>query len=1249
MRPPFNHIFRKPYVLLLPAVFLYSLSFFFTTDFSQRTSVDREVTRLENYLHSREWDFLNLLQDTVLIQNLASKTETLEEFERITSKSYGIFLYRASSFAGHKLVFWSDQMQLPSDDNLRSPDGEYFQLMSNGYYVCYKKNFSLANQQEWISAFALIPIQYNYFLETEYLPNNFLYNKNADQQLMISSSPTEYPVKNIEGKVIFYLSKKPYTIIPQTPAALITLRLIAIAFLFVFIHFFTGMVSRTRGIWTGVILLLVILAILRITSYYFPFPVNLRQFDLFNPSVYGSNSIQKSLGDLLINAGLFCWVVLFAWSRLSRVEIKTFLQKKILRWAGIIATVILVFFTFITANIVRSLSADSDISFDVTDFFSLNLYSVFGFVALSLISIGYYYFTKTLLRYIAASFPSQSFWVYFIIAVTGLSFLSLILDSPLIKFFIFVLGWLVVYSWILLHPTFFVNRFRVNVATTLFWIFIFSVSISVIVLDANREKEWEIRKSVAEKLSAQFDPYDERQLSISFAYLDNDFLVNNLPRFRNEQVNQLLRDSILRQSGYLDRYDTRIYVFDEADTGLYNEDPESLNALNTILSGNAKPTLILPDLYFYETSFDRFAFILKRQALDTSGKYMGSLFIVSKPKRYSSVALYPELFRPVNQNNPAESPLYAYAIYKNDTLITPFNKYPFPTSLTEDQLPVEEYEKRVNADNVELWYRASANKVVVIAKTRGSIIEAITLFSYIFCSFLFIVALLGLLILLLRAIYSMAQIKKLLQLNIRTQVHSTIIFISILSFVIIGFSTISFFKSRYRSNNVDKLSRTMSIMVNEMQKKLDKQSIFDDLIPIYDSVDNQEVQLLVNEVAEIHNVDVNVYDTTGHLHVTSQPFIYREGYLSPKMHPAAYYHLNRLRQVQYEQEEKLATFSYQSIYAPVRNKEGAVKVYLNIPYFLSQQELNQEISNFLVTIINLNAFIFLIAGIIALFITNRITRSFSLISEKMKEVNLGKTNEEIAWNRSDEIGELVKEYNKMVNKLEDSAEALARSEREGAWREMARQVAHEIKNPLTPMKLSIQYLQKSIDNNSENVKELTASVAKTLVEQIDHLSKIAADFSQFANIGNTNIETFDVNEVIRSLGDLYKANHDIELILRLPSNKILMKADKTQMNRLFTNLLQNAIEACMGKEKCRIIVNESQKNGVVRISVKDNGEGIPEEMHSKIFVPNFTTKSSGTGLGLAMCKGIVEQAGGRIWFETSNSQGSIFHVELPTV
>ncbi|MBK7307562.1 MAG: GHKL domain-containing protein [Chitinophagaceae bacterium] len=353
--------------------------------------------------------------------------------------------------------------------------------------------------------------------------------------------------------------------------------------------------------------------------------------------------------------------------------------------------------------------------------------------------------------------------------------------------------------------------------------------------------------------------------------------------------------------------------------------------------------------------------------------------------------------------------------------------------------------------------------------------------------------------------------------------------------------------------------------------------------------------------------------------------------------------------MQFFKEEQIGKLNFVSNYVPVIDAAGREYAYLNIPYFTSQSKLQEEIANFLVTIINLNAFIFLIAGIIALFITNRITRSFSFISEKMKAVNLGKMNEAIDWKRNDEIGDLVKEYNKMVSKLDDSALALAKSEREGAWREMARQVAHEIKNPLTPMKLSLQYLQKSIASKSPNVEELTANVAKTLVEQIEHLNHIAGEFSQFANIGNPKNEIFELNEVIKQVTLLHAVDDRTQIDLHVDDKPVMIHADRTHINRLFTNLILNAMQAIPAERNVQISIDEIITGNTVLIKVKDNGNGINEALQSKIFTPNFTTKTSGTGLGLAMSKGIVEQAKGKIWFETAAGVGTTFFVELPVV
>ncbi len=349
------------------------------------------------------------------------------------------------------------------------------------------------------------------------------------------------------------------------------------------------------------------------------------------------------------------------------------------------------------------------------------------------------------------------------------------------------------------------------------------------------------------------------------------------------------------------------------------------------------------------------------------------------------------------------------------------------------------------------------------------------------------------------------------------------------------------------------------------------------------------------------------------------------------------------------QSETIGSFGYLSIYIPLMTDTGETYGYLNIPYLNSQIDLNQEISGFLATLINLNAFIFLLAGAIAFFITNQITASLSLIGATMKKMNLGAKNQQIDWNRDDEIGVLVNEYNNMVRKLELSAATLAKTEREGAWREMARQVAHEIKNPLTPMKLSIQYLQHAIQQGAPNVHILSNNLAKTLIEQIDQLAKIASDFSQFANIGIVKLEKFAVTQSIQSLKDLYAGDSLVTINVVDLSTNSFIESDKVQINRLFMNLIQNGVEA--GKEwkgKVMIDIQLKNLNEFIVIDISDQSGGISDAMKANMFRPNFTTKSAGTGLGLAICKGIVEQANGSIQYQSIDGVGTTFTIQLPT-
>lgn len=1231
--------------LLLAAVILFALSFIFNRLYTNRSAVTDEVDIAERYIKSRQRDFDRFLEDTSLVRKLVDNNASLNEFTGVVEKPYGIFLYEVSHDGLLSISFWSNQAIQPPPETYSLGDMEEVMQLSNGYYLVIKKSLHLSSRT--VVAYALIPIHSDFFLETQYMADKFVFSESAENRVKLTLEKTAFPVKSQSGKTIFYFERKTNTAVPYNSKLTIILRLTALLLLLLFIHLVAETLARQK-VWKGILFLGLALLTLRLVIYWFPGLMNLRQFELFDPSIYGANVVQRSLGDLLMNSVFFCWFVLFTWYKVHHRPSVFLRYPSWVQWtAGVIAVCLLIYSTFILSSLIRSIVADSKISFDVTNFYSLDrYYTTVGFIVLACLSLSYYYFTQLLFRIIFPLFKNNPWPVYFAIGFSGLVYLTIKSGDPTVLFYLPVLAWLLMYTWVVSREGMVLYRLRINIAGIIFWIFVFSVSIAAIMLAENRKAEWEKRKFYAGKLADQTDASSERLMSIALRYLDNDFVENNFHRFSDSIMSQQLRDSILsgNYKVYLTKFGTRLYLYDSTRKPLFNPDPTTYDALNTIVTLQSHPTST-PDLFYFETGFDKFTYITKRVISDTAGKTLGYFFIISNPKKYSSEGLFPELFKQYKENSPENSPIYSYAVYSQGKLILASNKYPFITRLDDTQRPRNEFERKNNGDYDELWYRAGNDKVVVIARKRDTIIETITLFSYIFCSFLFLVFIVQVLSLIVKAVIDPDGFRRFFHFNIRNQVHSTIIFISIFSFIIIGIATINFFKGRYNRNNSDRLSRTMNVMVKEMQKRIGADSTSGDRLVIADSSQNS-LQRLVDDVSDIHGVDVNVYDLNGDLQVSSETNVYARGILSEKMHPLAYYHLSRLNEVEHVQEESIADLPYLSVYAPVRDNEGRAYAYLSIPYFTSQPELNQEISNFIVTVINLNAFILLIAGLIALFITNRITRSFSVISDKMKDVNLGRQNEAITWNRNDEIGDLVTEYNKMVAKLGESAEALAKTEREGAWREMARQVAHEIKNPLTPMKLSIQYLQKAIDSNQPNVKELSGTVAQTLVEQIDHLSKIAADFSQFANIGNIIVEEFDMHDVLRSLLELFKSDPNIEFSWFPVARQVMVNADKTQMNRLFTNLIANAIEACKGI-KAKIEVHEQVNDGTIRISVKDNGEGIDPAMQSRIFIPNFTTKSSGTGLGLAMCKSIVEQANGKIWFETQKGLGTTFHVEIP--
>jgi len=1242
----YQQVVKKNVFFFLGAAWLFTIAFIIDNYWYSSSSAKYLRRNIENDIQVQEKDFDVLLKDTSLLRRMVEQQYSAGELAVLTEKkSYCIFLYDIVNDSTKDLKFWNTQLVLPDKSLLSGVEINELVKLTNGQYECVRRQVTIAGDRKLL-ALALVPVRREYFLEGPSLKREFVNYPQAEKSVNISTTKTDYSIKSINGKTLFYLQAKFVSEKDDTNWATLTLNVVAILLLLIIVHNAAHYFSLRFGYLNGILFLVGMVLFLRSLTYFFPNLLNLRQYELFDPRTYSSSLVLNSLGDLLINAFLFCWIVLFIRREVGEKRFSLTIKKGWYWVALIVPLLILVLTTFVFASIIKSLIADARISFNVTNFFSLvNLNSLGGFIVLATLSLSFFFLSQVILQLASPLVKGRKYVLFVIIAISGLIGLSVIKSYSFVELNIYVLLWLLAYVWFMQQHILAGNDFKLAISEVLVWLFIFSFSISGIIVIENQRIELQERTHMAEKLSNQADPSSERLLSIALTYFDNDFLFDSFDRFRVQSSNHSLKDSLINRNftAYLDKYDTWIYTFDSTHKPLFNEESVSYDTLDVIFRIEGRPTNV-HDLRYFSKSFDKFSYIYKKDVRDLDDRTVGYFFVLSKPKRYKNDALIPELFR--QDYLPEYSTNSAFAVYRGGRLTDYYNEGQFPTVLSPEQIPKHEFEHRTQNGDDELWYK-NTDKVVVIVRKGNYLIEGMTLFAYLFSTFLILLAVFRIISLLIQTRLRWHLLKLFFEVDLRSQIHGTFIFVTLISFIVIGIATIFFFINRYKRNNIERLSKAIQIMNNQVQAEIKRGDVFDDMVKFYETHSNDDLEKMARNVAEIHGTDINFYDLNGNLVVSSNLIVYSKGILSQKMNPQAFYNLHNMNLIQYINEEQMGKVTYQSIYSPVRDANGNAYAYLNIPSFDSQVELKREISNFLVTIINLNAFIFLIAGAIALFITNRITSSFTLIGNKMRAINLGQANEEIPWHRNDEIGGLVTEYNKMLNKLEASAAQLAKSEREGAWREMARQVAHEIKNPLTPMKLSIQYLQKAIDNDSPNVKEMTSGVAKTLVEQIDHLSKIAADFSQFANIGNPKSEVFDLHEMLHSLSSLYMATENLEFEWHPVPHRIILFADKTQLNRLFTNLLQNAVEACDNIENKKIVMSEELEDGYIIVKISDNGHGIPQQVQEKIFIPNFTTKSSGTGLGLAMSKNIIEQAKGELWFETKENEGSVFFVKIP--
>ncbi len=400
----------------------------------------------------------------------------------------------------------------------------------------------------------------------------------------------------------------------------------------------------------------------------------------------------------------------------------------------------------------------------------------------------------------------------------------------------------------------------------------------------------------------------------------------------------------------------------------------------------------------------------------------------------------------------------------------------------------------------------------------------------------------------------------------------------------------------------------------------------------------------IYEIANIHNVTFNLYDLKGHLLKSSKVRLKND----PIPDQLPNYILDTLSQItskRFVEKNKLLDGNYRSSYLILNNPTSMPIGILNVPYFDDDSLNSGELKEFLIRLGYAYIIMMLVAIAFAYFMSKLITKSIKTISDKMYATRFEKQNKKIALEgATTEIKSLVESYNNMIDALEESAQKLASSEREQAWREMAKQVAHEVKNPLTPMRLSVQSFQRMFDPKDPEIHKKVDEYSKTLIQQIDTMSKIAEAFSNFAKMPAQNLEQLDIVEVVERALEIFPSEN---IKFSATSSEIIAIADKDQINRIVNNLVKNAIQSVPENKIPDIEVELSEKDEHVYIKVKDNGIGIDDTISQKIFEPKFTTKTSGMGLGLPMIKNIIETYNGSISYDTTKGEGTVFVVSFP--
>ncbi|MFI5204622.1 MAG: sensor histidine kinase, partial [Flavobacteriales bacterium] len=1038
-------------------------------------------------------------------------------------------------YENDSLVYWSGNLSPVLNTAQIKKYSQRVIQHNNGYYLVSEKKLE---NQHFVSLF---PVVTNYRFNNYYLQNSFHPRLGLDGEYEISLRPQKgmKPVQ-LSGKTSFYIGKslsgRSYTLWYHL------LLLLHVCGFFLLVVSITRLLLLRNAVLhpTQVVLWVLTIVSLRLLLLFGTIFNIESESPWFNPEIFASGMLAPSMGDFFLNG----WCVFFITTTLAgqfeRTAHPALWVRKTAAWVLIPR---FVFLSWYVQFSLRILVQDSGISYTIRDISSFTSYSLLG-----LISIGLLLFAMYRLIHAWAKLSAESglrrglFWAL-------LSWpLILLLKLPTSAFG-FVEG-----SWAVAGCIMYILLYVRDRKFTLNWLVIllgfFSIMATVTLHRYGLEKEKKNRLLLAERLSADEDPETE----IEFAGFEKKLAKDAVLIKLTDTLNRLSNDVFYKylDSSYFQRinnnYHVSCYLFRPDSTPVFSNlyNPGALQELISVLRDHSQ-TGVSESLRLIPEKQNGLSYAGLVTIRTTGDATVGILAVEMRQKIIPDKPGLQELLWHKNQRYREVLDNYSVLQLVQDKVVLRTGNFPYSGDLLELSKRKKKFEFFDYNEASHLLLRTRPGHVTIVSYPHSTWLSRATSFSYVFIIF---IVLFSTLLLIFR--WQKWDVR---HVSLRGKIQLSLVVLLLVAMAMLAAGTQYIVSKQYREKNLRLLTEKLESAATELQHKVADDANLDEDARNY-------IGYLLSRFSRIFHCDIHFYDIRGQLVASSLPELFRFGIVAGRMNQQAFYQLKKSKGADYVHNEQVSSLRYLAGYKPFLNDQNKTIGYINIPFFAPRASVDAEISSIVMAIVNIFVVLFVLALAASLVFTQIITAPLRKIQGSLASIQLNQINQPIQYSGKDEIADLVHEYNRKVAELELYASELARSERESAWREMARQVAHEIKNPLTPMKLNVQHMQRTLKHNDPELEQKVQKLTKSLIEQIDILTHIADDFSNMAKMPLARMEEVEVSGLVENVLSLFADTPDINIALnKKVQGEIWVKADRDQLVRVFNNLIKNSIQA----------------------------------------------------------------------------------------